>query len=167
MANKIKKIKVLRLLSRLNIGGPSIHTILLSSKLNKNRFQSILAVGIEGINEGNMLNLATEKSVEPICIPQMGREISLIKDIISIKEIFLLLVKERPDIVHTHTAKAGFLGRISVIIFNFIFLGTFNIQKSKIKVFHTFHGNVLKGYFGKSKSIFFLYTYILISYIIR
>ena len=114
------KIKVMRIFSRLNIGGPSIHTILLTSGLNKKLFNSILVVGREGPDEGNMMDLAKQKNVQPIIISEMQREISLKNDFISIKRILSLIIKEQPKIVHTHTAKAGFLGRISIIIFKLI-----------------------------------------------
>ncbi len=153
------KIKVMRIFSRLNIGGPSIHTILLTSGLNKKLFNSILVVGREGPDEGNMMDLAEQKNVQPIIISEMQREISLKNDFISIKRILSLIIKEQPKIVHTHTAKAGFLGRISIIIFKLIPFILLKIPKHKkrIKVFHTFHGNIFTGYFGSLKTKLFIY----------
>jgi len=160
---KNKKIKILRILSRLNVGGPSIHTILLTAGLDKSKYETILVVGQENPSEGNMFNLANEKNVIPVIIPEMGREISLRKDLIAVKKIMDLIIKEKPDIIHTHTSKAGFLGRVSLIMYNFMNFASMNTFKSNIKVFHTFHGNILKSYFGKIKTLLFLYIEILLA----
>jgi hypothetical protein len=68
----VNKIKILRIFSRLNIGGLAIHTILLTANLNSDRFESILVKGSEDPFEGNMMYLAREKGLEPIVIPEMG-----------------------------------------------------------------------------------------------
>jgi glycosyltransferase involved in cell wall biosynthesis len=154
---KKKRIKIIRILSRLNIGGPALHTILLTEAMNNERFHSILVKGVEAPLEGNMMYYAKQKGVKPIIINEMGRDISLIKDIISLLKIYRIIKLEKPDIVHTHTAKAGFLGRFVVMLYNLNHCFHINSDRSKIIVFHTYHGNVLSGYFGKIKSSVFIY----------
>ena len=74
-----KKVKILRMIARLNIGGPAIHTILLAEGLNKDNFESLLAVGVVEDDEGDMSYLAQEKGVSPIIIPELGCSLNLKK----------------------------------------------------------------------------------------
>lgn len=141
-----KKVKILRIITRLNVGGSSIHTILLSAYLNSDRFETILVKGREGDCEGNMQDLLRKKNICPIIIPELGREISLMKDWITFKKLFKLICKEKPDIVHTHTAKAGFLGRVAA-----------KLAGVPI-IIHTFHGHLFHSYFGYFKTKLFIFT---------
>jgi glycosyltransferase involved in cell wall biosynthesis len=140
----MKKIKILRIITRQNIGGPAFQTILLTTHLNHGRFISILVKGSEGKDEGDMEELARLKKVVPICIRELGREISLRKDLVAFWKLYRLIKKEKPDIVHTHTAKAGTLGRFAA-----------KLAGVPLTV-HTFHGNIFEGYFNSFKSRFFL-----------
>jgi glycosyltransferase involved in cell wall biosynthesis len=138
-------VKVLRVIARLNVGGPAIHTILLSSELNKGgRFSDVLVCGNVSESEGDMSYLAKEKGVKPVVVNSLGRDISFAKDIKAFLEIFSVIRRERPDIVHTHTAKAGALGRLAAII-----------AGVPVKV-HTFHGHVFDGYFSPAKARAFI-----------
>ena len=136
--------KILRIIARLNIGGPAIHTVLLSSELSKRGYRDILVCGKVDDSEGDMMYLAAENGVEPIVISELGREISTIKDFKSFIALFLIMRREKPDIVHTHTAKAGTLGRMAAIC-----------AGVPIKI-HTFHGHVFDGYFSPMKARVFL-----------
>lgn len=147
----MKKIKVLRIIARLNIGGPSIHSILLTEGLNCDKFESILVTGKVYRNEGDMAYLAEEKRVKPIIIPELGRPIHLIKDLITLYKIYCLILRKKPDIVHTHTAKAGVLGRMAGLVYNM-----FGFKK-RVKLIHTFHGHVLEGYFSTIQSKVFIW----------
>ena len=147
----MKKIKIMRIIARLNIGGPAIHTILLSEGLDKTRFESILVTGVVDKHEGDMAYLAQEKGITPIIIPALGRSLNIANDISTFIKIFSLIRKEKPDIVHTHTAKAGTLGRLAAMLYNI-----FRIRE-KCLLIHTFHGHVLHSYFGKSKSTLFVW----------
>lgn len=140
----MKKIKILRIIARLNIGGPAIHTILLTQGLNSGEFESKLVAGAIGNGEADMMYLAQIKNVTPLIIPELGREISLKDDIAAFFKLYRLMKDEKPDIVHTHTAKAGTLGRLAALC-----------AGVPIKI-HTFHGHVLYGYFSKAKSLFFI-----------
>lgn len=172
----MKKIKVIRLIARLNIGGPAIHAILLTKDLNKEKYESILVTGVVGANEGDMSYLAHSEKINPIIVKELGREISWSDDLMALWGIFKIIKNNNPDIVHTHTAKAGTLGRFSVIIYN----GLLPISKlivkvqnlcgkkplkpppKKIKLIHTFHGHVFHSYFSKiSTSIFIIIEKIL------
>lgn len=145
-------IKVLRIIARLNIGGPAIHTVLLTAGLDKNRFCSLLVSGSVSSGEGDMGYYAAQKGVSPIFIPQLRRELNPFYDLISLIKILKIIIIERPDIIHTHTAKAGTLGRSAGIIYNLIrrlLRHAFGVARNDaIKIIHTFHGHIFEGYFN-------------------
>ncbi|MDD3905580.1 MAG: glycosyltransferase family 4 protein [Candidatus Omnitrophica bacterium] len=143
MCNSVKKI--VRIIARLNIGGPAIHTILLNSGLNKGGYKDVLVSGRISESEGNMMYLARDNNVEPVIIPDLGRDISLIKDIKALFGLYCLIRREKPDIVHTHTAKAGTLGRIAAVL-----------AGVPVRI-HTFHGHVFNGYFSPAKAMIFIW----------
>ncbi len=107
------KIKILRIISRLNIGGPAIHTVLLTSQLNSEKFQTLLVSGEIQKHESDMSYFAKKYNVDPLYISGMKREISFVKDIFITLKLYKIIRLYKPDIVHTHTAKAGFVGRIA------------------------------------------------------
>jgi len=146
----MKKIKILRIIARLNIGGPAIHTILLTEGLNRNKFETSLVCGSTGKNEGDMVYYALEKNIKPHFIPELKRELNLFNDITAFRKIYHIIKTQQPDIIHTHTAKAGTLGRLAGITYNF-----FNHGR-KVKLIHTFHGHIFEGYFNKIKSKLFI-----------
>lgn len=148
-----KKIKVLRIIARLNIGGPAMHTILLTEGLDKNRFQTLLVTGLAEKAEGDMSYLAKGKGIRPIIIPELGRTLNMRNDIIAFWRLFCLIKKEKPDIVHTHTAKAGTLGRLASLLYKIIY--QLSPSCRRLKLIHTFHGHVLHSYFGKTKTTIF------------
>lgn len=165
----MKRIKILRIFSRLNIGGPSIHTILLTAGLNSSSFESILVKGSEDKDEGNMLYLAEQKGVKPVIIPEMGRNISLLDDVKAFFKLYQLIKKEKPDIVHTHTAKAGALGRSAAILIKtqeslikalkrifFYKDSKLDYNNKRLRLVHTFHGHVFSKYFHPIISKIFL-----------
>lgn len=135
--------KIIRIIARLNVGGPAIHVILLTTSLDRNRFVSLLVSGVESPGEGNMLALADTKGVAPVIYPRLGRELNLFGDIITLWSLYRLFRREKPDIVHTHTAKAGAVGRLAAWL------------AGVPVIVHTFHGHVLNGYFGSIKTGFF------------
>jgi glycosyltransferase involved in cell wall biosynthesis len=131
------KVRVMRIFSRLNVGGPSIHVVLLSSGLDPERYDTTLVIGREGYREGSLRDYALEHGVSPIVLPTLGREIHPIRDFLSFLSLCRLMSRLRPQIVHTHTAKAGALGRLAALL------------TGVPVVVHTFHGTVFSGYFGK------------------
>lgn len=165
-----KKIKVFRIIARLNIGGPAIHTVLLTEGLDKNRFDSILLTGSVDDREGDMRYFADERGVKPIFIPEMGREISWKNDLKTFWRTFKIIRKEKPDLVHTHTAKAGTIGRGAAIMARGQELVVRGLKKllfwensqltacnSQLKIIHTFHGHTFHGYFNPFKIKLFLF----------
>ena len=146
----MKKIKVVRVIARLNIGGPAIHTILLTEGLNKEKFDSLLICGTIAQDEGDMLYYARARNVVPYIIPELRRELNPLNDVIAFLKIYKLIRRENPDIIHTHTAKAGTLGRLAGIFYNLL-------AARRIKLIHTFHGHVFEGYFGRFKTRLFIF----------
>ena len=138
-----KKIKIVRIITRLNIGGPAIHTILLTEGIDKNTFETQLVAGKPDLSEGDMSELAARSGVRVEYIQELGREISF-KDLPAFLKILKLLIKIKPDILHTHTAKAGTLGRIAGLL-----------AGVPVKI-HTFHGHVFDGYFNPVKTKLFI-----------
>jgi glycosyltransferase involved in cell wall biosynthesis len=129
------RIRVVRIFSRLNIGGPSIHVVLLAAGLDRRLFQSTLVVGSVGAGEGDMHYFAEQYGVTPVEIPSLGRDPSPLKDLKALFALVRLLKRVKPHVVHTHTSKAGFCGRIAA-----------RLAGVPIVV-HTFHGHVFDGYF--------------------
>jgi len=146
----MKKIKILRIIARLNIGGPAIHTILLTEGLNKDKFDSLLVYGSIDRCEGDMYYYAGEKNIRTYYIPELRRKINPIYDLIAFIKIYNLIRTEKPQIIHTHTAKAGALGRLAGIVYNCL------EPKRKVKLLHTFHGHIFEGYFNKFKTKIFI-----------
>ncbi len=133
----------MRVIARLNVGGPAIHTILLSRYLRP-EYDTTLVSGVEDEHEGNMLPLAERLDVPVLRIPELGREINLLGDAVSVWKLIRLIRREKPQIVHTHTAKAGLAGRLAAWACHVPV------------VVHTFHGHVFRGYFGRLKTYAFL-----------
>lgn len=139
-----RPLKIVRIIARLNIGGPAIHVALLTSRLNDGDFESLLVAGSVGDEEGDMSYYAAERGVAPLIITDLGRELNPVRDIRTLWKLYRLLRREKPDVVHTHTAKAGFVGRWAAK-----FAGV-------PVIVHTFHGHVFHGYFGKTKTRVFI-----------
>jgi glycosyltransferase involved in cell wall biosynthesis len=135
------KIKILRVIARLNIGGPAIHVVLLSAGMDRVRFESLLVSGSENPGEGSMLDYALSHGVQPTIIPEIVGEFSLgPRELRALVRLYRLMRQERPHVVHTHTAKAGFVGRLAA-----------RLARVPVVV-HTFHGHVLHGYYGPRKT---------------
>lgn len=144
-----RKIKVLRVIARLNIGGPAIHVALLTKGLDPERFTSLLAAGTISPHEGDMSYLVNPGDGTLVHIPELQRELRGVLDFRALIKMFHLLIREKPDIVHTHTAKAGTVGRLAVFLYNASFF-------KHVKTVHTFHGHVFHDYFSPLKSNLFL-----------
>ena len=139
-----KVIKIVRIIARLNIGGPAINAVLLSEGLNDNGFKTTFVTGSIEKDEGDMSYFAYERGVRPVIVNELSREINVFKDLIALWKIYKIVKKEKPDIVHTHTAKAGALGRIAAIL-----------AGVPVRV-HTFHGHVFDGYFNNAATRIFI-----------
>jgi glycosyltransferase involved in cell wall biosynthesis len=148
-----RRTRVLRIITRLSVGGSSIHTILLTAHLNKETFHSQLLKGSEGKDEGDLRDLLDRKQVDPVVIPQLRRDISPKNDLVTFWRLYKWMCREKPDIVHTHSAKAGTLGRLAA-----------KLAGVPIIV-HTFHGHLFRGYFSPFKTRFVILTERLLSLI--
>jgi len=102
-----------------------------------------------------MSYFAVENGVEPLYVRDMSRELS-IRDLSSIFKIYGLLRRESPDIVHTHTAKAGTVGRIATFIYRWLTWSTLIGRPRRVCAVHTFHGHVFHSYYGRFKTRIFL-----------
>jgi len=132
-------------ITRLNVGGPAIQAVLLSERLDPDRFETVLVAGAESAAEGNMIDLGRLEPPKALRrIPSLGREISPLDDLRALVTLVRLMREFKPDIVHTHLAKAGTLGRVAAWI------------AGVPVVIHTFHGTVFRGYFGSRRSRLFL-----------
>lgn len=136
-----KPIKILNIITRLNIAGGSRYVLEITRLFNKEGFESTILYGNAESHEQDMLYLASEYGLNCINLPTMGRSINLIQDLLLVPRVYKIIRNIKPDIVHTHTAKAGMAGRIAAKL------------AGVPVILHTFHGNNFKGYFGKLMSM--------------
>ena len=132
-------VKVMQIIARMNVGGPAVLVTDLMRNLDSSKFEARLVTGYCDESESDYLDeVATD--IKAIRIPGFGRSISIGNDL----KAFFLLMREirrfKPDVVHTHTAKAGVLGRVAAFL-----------ARPSAKRIHTFHGHLLHGYFGSRK----------------
>jgi len=132
----LPELRVLRIQSRICIGGPALNSILLSAYLDPQHYSTLLVGGRLEPGEQSMAPLAEEKGVRIQLIPEMGRSVRWLDDLRALIKLIGLIRRYRPHIVHTHTAKAGALGRVAAWL-----------CRVPIRI-HTFHGHVFEGYFG-------------------
>ncbi|HWE80164.1 MAG TPA: glycosyltransferase [Gaiellaceae bacterium] len=143
---KAERIRVLRLIARLNMGGPALHVSYLTRGLDERGYATTLAAGTIGRTEGSMAFVAEELGVEVLQVPQLHRELSPILDPLSVGRIARVIREVRPHILHTHTAKAGAVGRTAALLAG---------SARPPIVVHTFHGHVLRGYFDPVRTAVF------------
>ena len=147
--------KIVRIIARLNVGGPAKHVVWLTSGLQDAGFDTLLVTGTVPEGEEDMSYFADEAGVRPLYFPEMSREISL-KDAITVWKLFRLFLRERPDIVHTHTAKAGTVGRSAGFLYRWLTPGALIGKPRECKFVHTYHGHVFHSYYGRSRTRLFL-----------
>ncbi len=140
-------VRVLRVQSRICVGGPALHSILLTEGLshkNGSRYETTLVGGGLEPGEAPMSSFAESRGVAFRTIEEMRRSVDPKKDAQAVAKMVGLIRKVKPDIVHTHTAKAGAIGRLAA-----------KMAGVPI-VLHTFHGHVFEGYFSQRKTKFFV-----------
>ena len=135
------RVKILRVIARLNIGGPAVHVINLCAGLDAQHFETTLVCGDVGLHEGDMGYLAVAAGVQPVVMPALQRAIAPITDLVALWQLYKLMRRIRPQIVDTHTFKAGALGRVAA------WLAGVPVR------LHTFHGHVFQGYGGGLQSM--------------
>jgi glycosyltransferase involved in cell wall biosynthesis len=131
--------KILRIHNRLITGGPSLNALYLTKYLSS-QFETLLVVGEKEDHEQNAYFLAEQMGIKPILIPDMGRSIHPLKDYKAYKKVQKIIRDFKPDIVHTHSAKPGAVGRLAA--------SSLNVPA----IVHTYHGHVFHSYFGKLKT---------------
>ena len=132
-------IRVVRIIARLNIGGPAIQAITLTRRMSERGYATTLVRGREGPDEGNMDYLAHELDVRPALVPCMRRNPGW-RDLPALASLIRVIRRERPQIVHTHAAKGGTLGRVAALC-------AFPRKRGRPILIHTYHGHSLTGYF--------------------
>ena len=127
-------MKIVRIIARLNVGGPARHVVWLTKELQDEEFQSVLLTGTVPAGEEDMSWFAAENGVEPVFIAEMSRELSP-KDIVSLWKVFRLIRREKPDIIHTHTAKAGTIGRVAGLYLSLADVANFYRQAAPRQIY--------------------------------
>lgn len=135
--------RVARIITRLNIGGPAIQAISLSRELRTDGFHTTLIHGRLGRGEGDMTKILPLEDTRAIYVSRLVRAVSPFDDVFAFWRIYRELCAYRPQIIHTHMAKAGALGRAAGLLYN-LTAG----RRWKARLVHTYHGHVFEGYFG-------------------
>jgi glycosyltransferase involved in cell wall biosynthesis len=135
-------IRTVRIIARLNIGGPARHTTLLDAGLRRRGYDTLLVHGVPESSEGSLEHLVTDAGLPARRLPRLGRAVRPGDDLRTLAQIVGILREVSPDVIHTHTAKAGALGRIAAAVYN-----AGRRRTARAIVVHTFHGHVLEGYF--------------------
>jgi glycosyltransferase involved in cell wall biosynthesis len=138
-------VRVLRVIARMNIGGPAHHVSLLCGRLDPDRYETLLVRGRLGPGEGSFEGLAEREGCRVQVVEELGPDIRPLADARALAELVRIVRGFRPHIVHTHTAKAGFVGRLAALVG----------QRPRPLILHTYHGHVLEGYFGPARTLLF------------
>lgn len=146
--------KILRIITRLNIGGPAVQAVLLSTRLEPQRFSTCLVMGEPGAAEGDLGELLQGHETLCIRVKTLSRAVHPWADAVTLVRLLLICWQERPQIIHTHMAKAGALGRLAGALYNWV--GPGHRPGKRAALIHTFHGHVLEGYFSPVVTRFFL-----------
>jgi glycosyltransferase involved in cell wall biosynthesis len=144
-----ERIRVLRVIARLNMGGPTLNVSYLTKGLDERGYETTLVAGRLARGEDSMAFAAEQLGVEVVPLLQLHRDLSPMYDAVSVKRLVREIQRLRPHIVHTHTAKAGAVGRMAALLAG---------DAKPPVVVHTFHGHVLRGYFDPVRTEFFRET---------
>ncbi|MFN0188852.1 MAG: glycosyltransferase [Bacteroidia bacterium] len=135
--------KVLQIVNRLNLGGITYNAATITAHLRP-EYETLLVSGMKDDSEESSEFMVHKLGLEPMYLPDMHREINLRSDYKAYKHLLKIIREFKPDVVHTHAAKAGLIGRLAA-------------KRAGVKVIiHTFHGHVFHSYFGKFKTTFFI-----------
>ena len=140
------KIKILRILNRFNVGGPVYNATYLTKYLNSDLYETLLIGGKPEKHEQSADYILNDLEVPFNELKYMRRAISPLFDLISLIQIVIIIYKYKPNIIHTHAAKSGLLGRLASLFYY-----------KRVKVIHTYHGNVFEGYFSNFKNRILLF----------
>ena len=148
--------RIVQIIDRLNVGGPTKYVTWLSAELSPaeqgrqepEEFRTLLITGTVPPGEGDMSWFARDAGLTPLIIPEMSRELSP-KDILVLCKLIVILFKFKPDIVNTHKAKAGAIGRAAALIYR-------TLTRRKCRIVHVYHGHIFHSYYGRLKSSIFI-----------
>src|SRR4029453_12850832 len=146
----LSSVAVARLITRLNIGGPSIQAAHLTTAAEPFGFRTRLFHGRLGEGEGDMRYLL-QPNADVVFAETLCRPVSPIDDVRSFLRLYRELKRWRPAIVHTHMAKAGLIGRLAAVAYN-----ATRGSAPRARIVHTYHGHVLEGYFGSAQTSVFI-----------
>ena len=149
-------MRIVRIIDRLNVGGPAKHVTWLTAGLNKAEFETTLIVGTVPPSEGDMTDYAYAAGITPLIIPEMSRELGL-RDVIVIGKIWRELLRLKPHIIHTHKAKAGAVGRVAAWLYRWLTPSALWLRPRRCRVVHTFHGHIFHSYYGAIKTKLFVF----------
>jgi glycosyltransferase involved in cell wall biosynthesis len=149
------RARVVRITARLNVGGIARHVSWLSAGLEPMGYETLLVTGTVPPGEEDMSAFAAAQGVEPLVIPQMSRELS-VKDLVTVWKLYRLFVRVRPQVVHTHSAKAGAVGRLAGWLYRWLTPAALLGRPRPCRFVHTFHGHIFHSYYGRLKTGFFL-----------
>jgi glycosyltransferase involved in cell wall biosynthesis len=144
-----ERIRVLRVVARLNMGGPTLNVSYLSSGLVERGYDTTLVAGRLARGEDSMAFEAERLGVDVVQLAELHRDLSPRYDTVAVRRLIREIRRVRPHIVHTHTAKAGAVGRMAAILAG---------EARPAVLVHTFHGHVLRGYFDPLRTEFFRET---------
>ena len=139
-----RPVRVLRVIARLNVGGPTLHVTYLARGLAERGYETTLVAGDVGRGEESMAFVAESEGVEVMRLAGLSRPLSPVHDAAAAWRLARVIRRVRPDVVHTHTAKAGVVGRVGALL-----------SGVRPVIVHTFHGHVLRGYFGRAGTLLF------------
>ena len=133
----------MQIITRMNVGGPARHVLVTTSTLPALGFTTLLVYGAQASCEGSLEPLIGQTDVSAVKLSSLARGIRPWKDLHAFYRLVRLMLRTQPDIVHTHTAKAGTLGRLAACVYNLT-----RRRRDRAVIIHTFHGHVFNGYFG-------------------
>ena len=134
------------MIARLNMGGPALHVAYLTAGLRERGYATTLVAGSLARGEDSMAFVADGLGVDVERVEELQREISPLRDVFAMVRLARIIRRVRPHILHTHTAKAGAIGRFAALLAG---------DARPPIIVHTFHGHVLRGYFGPLRSRMF------------
>ncbi len=136
--NDVRRLSIVHAIARLNVGGAALHVLELAAEQRRRGHEALVVAGTLAEGEESMEYVADELGVPVVSLPALQREVSISRDAAAIRELRRTLRRRRPDVLHTHTAKAGTTGRIAAALAG---------RARPRATVHTFHGHVLRGYF--------------------
>ena len=150
---KGSQIRVMHVIARMNVGGPAVLVANLIRSVDPRTLEQVLVTGYCDDNEIDYLD-EVAKDIKPVRILGLGRSVSVLRDLLAFTGLIREIRKFEPDVIHTHTAKAGVLGRLAGLI-----------ARPCARRVHTYHGHLLHGYFSKPKTRLVIIIEVLLSWI--